>query len=64
MFLAKKHKRILSREVHFCPRIWSVLGYGRRAGTETCDYGNVINGDEYKVTCPYGETSNNICFLL
>ena len=52
MFQAKKHKRILSREIHYWTRIWSGRGDGLRAGTEKWEDGNTNNGDGSKGKCP------------
>ena len=52
MYIAKKHKRILFREVHFWNIIWSGRGDGFRAGIEMWDDGNINNGDGSKGRCP------------
>ena len=61
MLIAKKHKRIFSREIQFWTRIWSGRGDSLKDGTEAWDDGNTSNGDGCKTLGPNGETSN--CFV-
>ena len=51
MLITKKHKRILSREVHLWSRIWQGRGDGLRV--EKWDDGNTNNGDGSKGRCRY-----------
>ena len=58
MLIAKKHKLLVTRVVHFWTRIWSGPGDGLRFGSEACDDGNTVSGDGCKTPGPDGETSN------
>ena len=58
MLIAKKHKLLVSRVVHFWTRIWSGPGDGLRFGSEACDDGNTVSSDGCKTPGPDGETSN------
>ena len=60
MLIAKKHKLLVTRVVHFWTRIWSGPGDGLRFGSEACDDGNTVSGDGCKTPGPDGETSNSM----
>ena len=63
MLIAKKHKLLVTRVVHFWTRIWSGPGDGLRFESEACDDGNTVSGDGCKTPGPDGETSNS-CFSI
>ena len=52
LLIAKKHKRILSREVQYWIRIWPGEGDDLRAGAEKRSDGYTNNGDGSKGRCP------------
>ena len=51
MLIAKKHKQIHSRKVHFWIKIWLDRGDGLRAGSEVSDDGNTSSDDGNKGRC-------------
>ena len=51
ILISKKHKRILSRKVHFWTEIWSDRGDGLRVGSEVWDESNTSSRRKQR-RCP------------